>query len=154
MTLNSTAHPYVWTFRRVVWETLVLVFVAVGFWLIYRFNQVIFILFVAIVFGTVIRPAVAWLYSKGLPRIAGAIFVYLSLLGLAIGFLFLLFPLIIEQSKTIAAVVPDYYQSLRSWMVNAPNQIILRLSEFIPATLPSLVPPVLQQTGSQVMATA
>ena len=154
MTLHSPAQPYEWTFRRIVWATLVLAFVAVGFWLLYRFNQVIFILFVAIVLGTVIRPVVAWLYSKGIPRIAGVIFVYLSLVALIIGFLFLLFPLIMEQSTTIAAVIPTYYQNLRGWMVNTPNQIVLRLSEFIPATLPSLVPPVLQQTGSQVMDTA
>ena len=154
MTLHPPAQPYEWTFGRVVWATLVLAFVTMGFWLLYRFNQVIFILFVAIVLGTVIRPIVAWLYSKGIPRIAGVIFVYLSLVALTIGFLFLLFPLIMEQSTTIAAVVPTYYQSLRVWMMSTPNQIVLRLSEFIPATLPSLVPPVLQQTGSQVMATA
>ena len=60
-----------WTFRRTMWATLVLVFVALGFWLLYRFNQVIFILFIAIVMGTVIRPAVNWLHRRGLPRIAG-----------------------------------------------------------------------------------
>ena len=26
-----------WTFRRTMWATLVLVFVALGFWLLYRF---------------------------------------------------------------------------------------------------------------------
>ena len=47
-----------WTFRRVVWATLILVFVALSFWLLYRFYHVVFIVFVAIVIGTVIRPAV------------------------------------------------------------------------------------------------
>jgi len=44
-----------------MWATLVIVFVALSFWLLYRFNQVVFILFIAIVMGTVIRPVVAWL---------------------------------------------------------------------------------------------
>ena len=135
-----------------MWATLVLVFVAFSFWLLYRFNQVVFILFIAIVIGTVIRPAVAWLHRRGLPRIAGVSLVYLLLLALLIGFVLLLFPLIVEQGTTIAAAVPGYYQSLREWMVNYPNQMLVRLGEFLPAALPSLEP--MQQTGQQTLASA
>jgi len=141
-----------WTFRRVVWATLVLVSVALTFWLLYRFNQAVFILFIAILMGTVIRPAVAWLHRRGLPRIAGGILVYLLLFALLIGFVLLLFPLIVEQGTTIAAAVPGYYQSLREWMVNNPNQLIVRLSEFLPGTLPSLG--LVQQTGPEMIASA
>ena len=80
MALHPPSQPYHWTFRRVMWATLVLVFVALSFWLLYRFNQVVFILFIAIVMGTVIRPVVTWLHRRGLPRIAGVILVYLLLL--------------------------------------------------------------------------
>jgi len=135
-----------------MWATLVLVFVALSFWLLYRFNQVVFILFIAIVMGTVIRPVVAWLHRRGLPRIAGVILVYFLLLALLIGFVLLLFPLVVEQGTTIAAAVPGYYQSLRDWMVNYPNQWMVRLSEFLPATLPGLEP--IQQTGQQMLASA
>ena len=122
------------------------------FWLLYRFNQVIFVLFIAIVIGTVLRPAVTWLHRRGLPRIVGAILVYLLLLALLIGFVLVLFPLIVEQGTTIAAAVPGYYQSLREWMIHGPTQMIVRLSEFLPAALPSLG--ATQQTGSQVLAFA
>ncbi len=152
MTIQQPLQPYEWTFRRVMWVTLVLVFVALSFWLLYRFNQVVFILFIAIVMGTVIRPVVTWLYRRGLPRIAGVIFVYLMLLTLLIGFALLLFPLILEQGTTIAAAVPGYYQSLREWMAGFPNQLIVRLSDFLPATLPSLQP--IQQTAQQMLASA
>jgi predicted PurR-regulated permease PerM len=154
MTLNKFSQPYDWTFRRVVWATLVLISIILGFWLLYRFNQVIFILLIAIVIGTVIRPAVAWLHQRGLPRMAGVILVYLLLLILLAGFLLLVFPLIVEQGATIAAAVPGYYQNLREWMVNYPNQLMVRLSEFLPATLPSLNPRAAQQTGQEVMASA
>ncbi len=143
-----------WTFRRTMWATLVLVVVALGFWLLYRFNQVIFILFIAIVMGTVIRPAVNWLHQRGLPRIAGVMLVYLVLLALLIGFGLLLFPLIVEQGTTIAAAVPGYYQSVREWMVSFPNQLVVRLSEFIPTALPSLNPRAAQPTGQEVVASA
>jgi predicted PurR-regulated permease PerM len=137
-----------------VWATLVLVSIILGFWLLYRFNQVVFILLIAIVIGTVIRPAVAWLHQRGVPRIVGVILVYLLLLILLTGFLLLLFPLIVEQGTTIVAAAPGYYQNLRGWMVNYPNQLIVRLSEFLPATLPSLQPRTVQQTGQEVMASA
>jgi predicted PurR-regulated permease PerM len=152
MALYPPSQPYQWTFRRVIWATLVFVFVALSFWLLYRFNQVVFILFVAIVMGTVIRPVVTWLYRRGLPRIAGVILIYLLLLALLIIFVLLLFPLIVDQGTTIAAAVPGYYQSLREWMVNYPNQLIVRLSEFLPLTLPGLEP--VQQTGQQMLASA
>jgi predicted PurR-regulated permease PerM len=135
-----------------MWATLVLVLVALSFWLFYRFNQVVFILFIAIVMGTVIRPVVTWLHRRGLPWIAGVILVYLLLFVLLISFVLLLFPLIVERGTTIAAAVPGYYQSLREWMVKYPNQLIVRLSEFLPATLPGLEP--IQQTGQQMLAFA
>jgi predicted PurR-regulated permease PerM len=152
MATQPPSQAYPWTFRRVMWATLVLVFVALSFWLLYRFYQVVFILFVAIVMGTVIRPVVAWLYRRGFPRMAGVILVYLLLLALVISFVLLLFPLIIEQGITIAGTVPDYYQSLREWMVNYPNQWIVRLSGFLPTSLPGLEP--VSQTGEQVLASA
>jgi predicted PurR-regulated permease PerM len=144
--------PYQWTFRRVMWATLVLVFVALSFWLLYRFNQVVFILFIAIVIGTAIRPAVAWLHRRGLPQIAGVILVYFLLLTVIIGFALLLFPLIVEQGTTIAAATPGYYQSLRGWIVDNPNQLIMSLSEYLPATLPAHEP--VQQTGQQMLVFA
>ncbi len=152
MALHPPSQPYQWTFRRVMWATLVLVFVVLSFWLLYRFYQVIFIFFISIVMGTVIRPAVAWLHRLGLPQIAGVILVYFLLLTFIIGFALLLFPLIVEQGTTIAAAVPGYYQSLREWMVNYPNQWMVHLSEFIPATLPGLE--LVQQTGQQMLASA
>ena len=141
-----------WTFRQVVWATLVLVFVAISFWLLYRFHQVFFILFISIVMGTVIRPVVTWLYQRGLPRIAGVSFIYVLLLAFFIGFMLLLFPLIIEQGETIAGVVPGYYYNLREWMVNYPNQLVVRISEFIPVALSSFEPA--EQTGQQMVASA
>ena len=154
MTVNSVSQPYDWTFRRVVWATLVLACLVFCFWLLYRFYQVIFILFIAIVMGTVIRPLVNWLYQRGLPRIAGIILVYLLLLVLLAGFLWLLFPLIFEQSSTLAKDVPGYYQNLRAGMVDGGNQLLMRVGQLLPATLPSINPQIAPQTGEELMASA
>jgi predicted PurR-regulated permease PerM len=152
MAVNSLSQPYNWTFRRVVWATLVLISVILGFWLLYRFHQVSFTFFIAIVIGTVIRPAVAWLHRQGLPQTTGVIFVYLMLFLLLAGFLLLQFPLISEQSATIAAVMPDYYQNARQWVATHPNPFLASLSEFLPAALPNLKP--VQQTDQELIASA
>lgn len=152
MELDPTTQPAQWTFRRVMWATLVIVFVAFCFWLLYRFYQVVFILFIAIVLGTVIRPIVNWLQRKGLPRIAGILVVFFLMFAALTGFVLLLFPLIFEQGATITTALPGYYQSLREWMILNPNPLIARLSEFLPAVLPSLVPT--QQTGQQMLIIA
>ncbi len=152
MALQPPSQPFPWTASRVVWATLVLVFVAFSFWLLYRFNQVVFILFIAIIAGTVIRPVVTWLHRRGLPRMAGVLVVYALLLALLIGFVFLLVPLIIEQGATITAAVPGYYKSLREWMINYPNSFMVQLSGFLPPVVPGLAP--IEQTGEEVMASA
>jgi predicted PurR-regulated permease PerM len=141
-----------WTFRRVMWATLLLVFVALGFWLLYRFYQVMFIVFIAILMGTVIRPVITWLNKRGIPRVAGFIFVSILLLLLFIGFMLLLFPLVINQGSTIVTDVPGYYQNLRLWLANTGNPMIVGLGDFLPAGLPNLAP--IQQTELQVLASA
>jgi Predicted permease len=154
MAANPVPQTYNWSFRRVVWATLVLVSLVFCFWLLYRFYQVVFILFIAIVMGTVIRPIVSWLYQRGLPRMAGVILVYLLLLTLLAGFLWLLFPLIFEQSSTLAKEVPGYYQNLRAGMVKGGNQLLVPVGQLLPNTLPSLTPRITPQTGEEVVASA
>jgi predicted PurR-regulated permease PerM len=154
MAVNQVPQTYNWTFRRVVWATLVFVSLIFCFWLLYRFYQVVFILFIAIVMGTVIRPIVNWLYQRGLSRIAGVILVYLLLLILLAGFLWLLFPLIFEQSSTLAKEVPGYYQNLRAEMVKDSNQLLIGVGQLLPATLPSLTPRIEPQTGEELVASA
>ncbi len=141
-----------WTFRRVMWATLLLVFIALGFWLLYRFYQVIFIVFIAILMGTVIRPVINWLNKRGIHRVAGFIFISILLLLLFVGFMLLLFPLVMDQGSAIVADIPDYYHNLRLWLSNTENPMILELGDFLPATLPKLTPT--QQTGLQVLASA
>jgi predicted PurR-regulated permease PerM len=135
-----------------MWATFVLVCVVLGFWLLYRFHQVVFILFIAVVIGTVLRPVSSWFTRRGLPRTTAVIVVYLLLIALLVGFVLMLFPLIIDQGTTIVAAVPGYYHDLRDLMVNFPNQWITRLSEFLPEALPGLAP--IQQTEQQVMDSA
>jgi len=152
MELNPPSQTDHWTFRRIMVATLVLVCVALGFWLLYRYYQVIFILFVAIMLGTVIRPIVNWLYRRGIPRAAGVLIVYALLLAFVIGFILLLFPLVFDQGSAIVSGIPDYYQNLRTRLVTSPNQLIMSLNQFLPDALPGFDPVI--QTDPEMLASA
>jgi len=152
MTTQPPSQPYDWTFRRVIGATLVLFFVALGFWLIYRFYQVAFILFISIVMGTVIRPAITWLQHKGPPRLGGIIVVYILLFALLVGFMLLLFPLIVEQGTKMVETFPVYYLDLRQWLVTSSNHLFARLGSFLPWSASNAQS--VQQTGEQVLASA
>jgi predicted PurR-regulated permease PerM len=125
-----------WTFRRIVVATLALVGVGLGFWLLYRFYQVLFILFVAIILGTVIRPIATWLNRRGFPKVGGVVAVYVVIFALLTGFLLLLFPLIFDQGFAIVKDIPDYYQELRTWVQHSPNQLINSIDQFLPKEIP------------------
>ena len=79
--------------RQVIYATLSVAAIILLFLLLYRFIQIVFILFIAIVLGTAIRPIVNWLNRRGLPRKVGVVVVYISLACLAAGFIVLLIPL-------------------------------------------------------------
>ena len=130
MGLSQPAQLNQWTFKRVVSATLILISVVFCFWLLYRFNRIIFILLIAIITGTVIRPIVTWLNRRGLRRPMGVLAVFFMLFLLFISFLLLLFPLIFKQGVTVVADMPGYYQNLRNWMVLNPNPLIVQLAGF------------------------
>lgn len=135
-----------WTTRRVVLATLFVLFVAISFWLLYRFRMVIFILFVALVLGTAIRPFVDRLHRYGISRALGVILVYLLLLAAVGGFILLVAPLIIEQVTTISSKLPDYYDNLRQQMIDSPSRLIQRLGRELPFDLPTPIGPVPGET--------
>jgi predicted PurR-regulated permease PerM len=132
--------------------TIVLVSVGLGFWLLYRFYQVIFILFVAIILGTVIRPIVDWLNRRGLPKSAGVLLVYVLVLAFLIGFLVLLFPLVFDQGAAIIKMVPDYYQNIRSLINGSPNHLIANLHSLLPEVIPGFE--TIIQTNPEQLASA
>lgn len=152
MPLETSQRFEFWTFKRAVLATLVLASVVLGFWLLYRFFQVVFILLIAILIGTTLDPVVDWLSRKGLPRWLACLLVYLVLLILVISFLLLLLPLLVEQGMNIAAALPGYYQNFRAWMIGQPNLLISRLGEVMPLALINPVPSV--PTGEQMLDTA
>lgn len=129
---NSHA-PSTWSPRQIMLATLFVALVVVGFWLLFRFRNVIFILFVGILIGTAVKPAVAWFGRRGVPRVQGQIMIYVLLLLVIVGFLVLALPLILDQTTAISAQLDDYYSSARMLMVRSPSAILTRLGFRLPS---------------------
>jgi len=124
-------------------------------WLLAFFTgltRLFFILLIAIMLGTVIRPGCDLVESARHPQRLGIILVFILLLACSSVSCYCYFPLIFAQGTTIAAALPGYYQSLREGMVNYPNQWIVRLSGFLPAALPA--PVAGTANGQQTLASA
>lgn len=124
-----------WTNRQVIVGTLFVVAVVLGFWLLYELRTVIFILFVAIVLGTAIRPAVDWLNRRGLPRWAGVLLIFLLVLALLTGFIYLVVPLIADQVTELTSNLPDYYNRFRRLAFQSPSRALQRLVVQLPPQL-------------------
>ena len=129
-----------WSTRQVVYATLFVSSVLVSFLLLYRFSWVVIILFIAIVLGTAIRPAVDWLSRRGTSRAGGVILVYLSLFVFAIGLTVLVLPIIAEQATAILANLPAYLGDLRNTLFRSPSRIVQQIAAQLPANISLLTP--------------
>src|SRR6185436_11943519 len=101
-TSSSSEEVTTWTTNQVVFATIFVVCVFLFFWLLYRLQTMPLLFFVAMVLGTAIRPAVEWLYRRGISRTSGVILVYIAIASLLIAFLAMVVPLVAEQTTQLS----------------------------------------------------
>jgi predicted PurR-regulated permease PerM len=123
----------IWTIRQVVTATLVVVSILASFFIIYRFSNVIFIFFIAIVLSTAIQPAVKWLNRHGLPRPVGVIVLYGLGFSLLIAIAIAVVPLLVEQTTEISEEIPTYYGNFRSDLSQSRSRILQEIATQMPA---------------------
>lgn len=124
-----------WTPRRVVTATLVLLAIAAGFFLLFRFYMVLFLFLVAVMLGIATKPAVEWLQKRGIRSEIGVILVYIALFAIIALFIVLVAPLIAEQMTSVSERLPEYYRDLRQGLINADNRFLQRLALGLPVTV-------------------
>jgi predicted PurR-regulated permease PerM len=122
-----------WTTGQVVFATIFVVCVFLTFWLLYSLRIVLFLLFVAIVLGTAIRPAVEWLHRRGISRAVGIIIIYVLIAALVSGILALVLPLIAEQTTQITQNLPQYYTNFREALINSSNRLLQNIGLRVPS---------------------
>lgn len=128
-------------FRKTVGLTLTFVAVGFGFFLLYQFHQVVFILFTSIILGTVLRPLMQKMTGAGLPASLAVAIMLMGILTFLILFGFLVTPLLTEQGTRLTALIPYYYDTWRGWVINSPNALIARLSPLLPLSIDQLTSP-------------
>lgn len=128
-----------WSARRVFLATLSAAAVIAGFWLIYRYRLVILIFFTAIVLATALKPITSWLVGRGLSRSACVVVVYFILSCMLVAILWLIAPIVIEQSLRLAASLPQMYQDLRTTIIKSPVLFLSNLALYLPFELRLLI---------------
>jgi predicted PurR-regulated permease PerM len=115
---------------------LVALVVGAAFYIVYRFANVFFVLFVAVVLATALRPAVAWLGRWRIPPWLAVLLIYLVALVGGVGLVALSAPLLITQAVSLINSAPNYYAQARTYLGNQQNALIQGLVDQLPATLP------------------
>ena len=122
-------------FKDALKAVLLFLLVLAGFYGIYRFHHILFSLFVAIIFGTMARPIYQWLISLKLHKNLASGIMLVGILALIVGFVFLLLPVLTSQYQTLFSAIPRYYSIIRDWIASSKNELVVRLSESLPAEL-------------------
>lgn len=118
--------------RRVAGQTLVVAGVACGFGLLYLFWDVVFLLFVAIVLATALKPLVVRLQREGRSPTMAVSLVYAALGLVLLTAAVLLMPLVVEQFVQAVGALPEAYRGLRSQLLGAPQPLVARIASYAP----------------------
>lgn len=94
-------------------------------WVIGHTWMVLFPVALALILSTVLVPPVNWLRAKKVPSGLAAAAVVLGFIGLVVGIIAILTPLVADKSGEVAAGATDGLQKVRDWVTGEP----LNLSE-------------------------
>lgn len=134
--------------RRIVGITLVSLGVIAAFWLIYRFNFVIFCFLSAVMLHIAVRPLITRLRALGVRTDIAAPLVYVSLLiGIGLATISIV-PLFAQQIGDIFTRLPQYYGELHSSLANSGNATLQALGSSLPAQLNISLPVAPSATNS------
>lgn len=122
--------------RQIIAGTLTIIAIALAFWLLYRYIQVVIIFFAAVVISAAIQPVTKRLHEYGVPRPVSVVAVYLFLLASAVSAVWLLAPVAVTQFTRLSAALPDLYTELRDSMLDGGNFFFWRLGITLPSELP------------------
>jgi predicted PurR-regulated permease PerM len=143
MTLSTSPPISTRSAREIVAGTLVVAAVVGGFFLLYRFRMVAFLLLAAFILTIAINPVVNWLVSRGRSRSFAVVLVYLALLALLSLFVVAVGPMLVNQVTDFSARIPEYYRMARETLIASPNYVLRRVALLSPV-LPDLGTPAVQ----------
>src|SRR5512133_2783033 len=105
--------------------TLLAVFGAVL--LVLRLMNVLIMVFVALVIAATIRPMVAFLQRRRIPKALAVSLIYLGILAVLAGLFVLVIPALVNQGGALIRSLPQVYASLVDSLGKNPNEVIRTL---------------------------
>ena len=82
-------------------------------------RDVLFSLLFAVIIASAVEPAIEWLRERRIPRLAGVIIIYLAGLAMFFFLVYLIFPLLLDETRTFSASYPLLEQQIRSGIAQA-----------------------------------
>ncbi len=140
--------PVSWSTRNIIFGTLLLAAIAACLVFLIRYAQVVFIIFLALTLSIAVEPLVAWVQGRGNRRLDSAIVVYGGLLLSLVLLLLMIVPLIYSQVNTIGSLLPEYYDSLRNFLLSSPASLVRALGAQLPPQLQDLLATIVVGDGS------
>jgi predicted PurR-regulated permease PerM len=125
-----------WSPRRVCQATLAAVAVACAFALAYLFRGALFLLFVAILVATALKPLVMRLRQSGRSPVTASLVVYGLLVVALIGALVAGVPMLTTQASEMLRGLPDAYARFHRYLAGVSNPLVERLASDLPDELP------------------
>lgn len=95
-----------------IWSIGKILLIFVILWFLYVLRDVIFIVLIAGLLATIINPMVNYFEKKKIPRWAGALFVYLSVLLVLILIGMAIVPAVVSQTKLFIDEIPEFLDSI------------------------------------------
>lgn len=86
--------------------------------LLWQLRSLIVVLMIAVVIAATLAPIIAIAQKLGVPRWLATILVYLGLIAILTGLVFLIGPTVVEQIQRLIRKLPSYLESLRSLIDN------------------------------------
>lgn len=124
-----------WSMRAVASATLIAVSIGLAFLLLYRFYMIVFLFFVGFSIATALKPVAKGLQKRGISPLFGILPIYLGFLGLIVGFIWFIGPIIGKQFVGVVRALPAYYDNLRIYLQNSPNDLLQAAGSLLPFQL-------------------
>ena len=137
----SVAVAAQWTVRQMILATLTVLGVGLVFLLLYRFYMVVFLFFVAFALTVALEPAIGWLRRRGVRREFGVVLLYVVLAIATAALIAAMAPPLMTQARAVLAELPNYYLSLRVYLLDSRIGLVRGLVNTLPGelSLPMLV---------------
>lgn len=101
----------IWTLAKIAMAVLL-------FWFLFLSVDLLIVIFLSVIIASAISPVVGYLAAKRIPRVWGVLLVYLLVAAFLAFLMYLIVPLIVNEIRQLAILLPEYYESASSKFSN------------------------------------